>query len=119
MIVARAQFFPELHWTTTCSPSCALRGLHLSAWLLDFLTILVRLRTSEVVDASLVDGFGRISSYSAFFCRCPARPVAAAIVAFFGSWNDLSFAAAFFHHESVHVPRRLGISTSSPTSQSL
>jgi multiple sugar transport system permease protein len=66
---------------------------------------------SEVVDASLVDGCGRIRVL--FRILLPlSKPglVAVAIVAFFGSWNDYLFAAAFITNQSTYTAG-LGIST--------
>jgi multiple sugar transport system permease protein len=65
----------------------------------------------EVLDASLVDGCGRIGVLTRILLPL-SRPglVAVGIVAFFGSWNDYLFASAFITSRGLYTAG-LGIST--------
>jgi multiple sugar transport system permease protein len=111
IVVPELQFFRELHWTNNLLALGVLYAafnVPLGCWIL---TSSFDSVPSEVVDASLVDGCGRIRVL--FRILLPlSKPgvVAVAIVAFFGSWNDYLFAAAFITNQSMYTAG-LGIST--------
>ena len=111
IVVPELQFFRELHWTNNLLALGVLYAafnVPLGCWILKSSFDSV---PSEVIDASLVDGCGRIRVL--FRVLLPlSKPglVAVAIVAFFGSWNDYLFAAAFITNQSLYTAG-LGIST--------
>ena len=111
IVVPELQFFRELHWTNNLLALGVLYAafnVPLGCWIL---TSSFDSVPSEVIDAALVDGCGRIRVL--FRILLPlSKPgvVAVAIVAFFGSWNDYLFAAAFITNQSMYTAG-LGIST--------
>ncbi|HUB41004.1 MAG TPA: carbohydrate ABC transporter permease [Streptosporangiaceae bacterium] len=111
VVVPELQFFRELGWTNNLLAIGVLYAafnVPLGCWILksSFDTV-----PSEVVDAALVDGCGRMRVlYRVLLPLSKPGVVAVAIVAFFGSWNDYLFAAAFLTNQSLYTAG-LGIST--------
>jgi multiple sugar transport system permease protein len=111
IVVPELQFFRQLHWTNNLLALGVLYAafnVPLGCWILKSSFDSV---PSEVLDASLVDGCGPMRVL--FRVLVPlSKPgvIAVAIVAFFGSWNDYLFAAAFITNQSLYTAG-LGIST--------
>lgn len=111
VIVPELQFFRSLGWTNNLPALGVLYAafnVPLGCWILksSFDSI-----PGEVIDASLVDGCNPIGVLWRILIPL-SRPglVAVAVVAFFGSWNDYLFAAAFITERSSYTAG-LGIST--------
>jgi multiple sugar transport system permease protein len=110
-VVPELQFFRTLHWTNNLLALGVLYAafnIPLGCWILKSSFDAI---PSEVIDASLVDGCGPLRVL--FRVLVPlSKPglIAVAIVAFFGSWNDYLFAAAFLTNQSLYTAG-LGIST--------
>jgi multiple sugar transport system permease protein len=111
IVVPELQFFRTLHWTNNLFALGVLYAafnIPLGCWILKSSFDVV---PGEVIDASLVDGCGPLRVL--FRVLVPlSKPglIAVAIVAFFGSWNDYLFAAAFLTNQSLYTAG-LGIST--------
>jgi multiple sugar transport system permease protein len=111
IVVPELQFFRTLHWTNNLLALGVLYAafnIPLGCWILKSSFDAI---PSEVIDASLVDGCGPLRVL--FRVLVPlSKPglIAVAIVAFFGSWNDYLFAAAFLTNQSLYTAG-LGIST--------
>jgi multiple sugar transport system permease protein len=111
IVVPELQFFRSLHWTNNLFALGVLYAafnIPLGCWILKSSFDVV---PGEVIDASLVDGCGPLRVL--FRVLVPlSKPglIAVAIVAFFGSWNDYLFAAAFLTNQSLYTAG-LGIST--------
>jgi multiple sugar transport system permease protein len=111
IVVPELQFFRQLHWTNNLFALGVLYAafnVPLGCWILKSSFDSV---PTEVIDASLVDGCGKIGVLTRVLIPL-SKPgvVAVAIVAFFGSWNDYLFAAAFLTSRSLYTAG-LGIST--------
>jgi multiple sugar transport system permease protein len=111
IVVPELQFFRVLHWTNNLFALGLLYSafnVPLGCWILKSSFDSV---PTEVIDASLVDGCGRMGVLLRVLVPL-SKPgvVAVAIVAFFGSWNDYLFAAAFLTKRSLYTAG-LGIST--------
>jgi multiple sugar transport system permease protein len=111
VIVPELQFFRSLGWTNNLPALAVLYAafnVPLGCWILksSFDTV-----PNEVIDASLVDGCNPLGVLWRMLLPL-SRPglVAVAVVAFFGSWNDYLFAAAFITERSNYTAG-LGIST--------
>jgi multiple sugar transport system permease protein len=111
IVVPELQFFRQLHWTNNLLALGVLYAafnIPLGCWILKSSFDAI---PSEVIHASLVDGCGPMRVL--FRILVPlSKPglIAVAIVAFFGSWNDYLFAAAFLTNQSLYTAG-LGIST--------
>jgi multiple sugar transport system permease protein len=111
IVVPELQFFRVLGWTNNLFALGVLYSafnVPLGCWILKSSFDSV---PGEVIDASLVDGCGKIGILARILVPL-SKPgvVAVAIVAFFGSWNDYLFAAAFLTKRSLYTAG-LGIST--------
>jgi multiple sugar transport system permease protein len=111
IVVPELQFFRHLGWTNNLYALGLLYAafnVPLGCWILKSAFDAV---PSEVLDAARVDGCGRGGILLRVLVPL-SRPgvVAVAIVAFFGSWNDYLFAAAFITDRGLYTAG-LGIST--------
>jgi multiple sugar transport system permease protein len=111
VVVPELQFFRHLGWTNNLFALGLLYAafnVPIGCWILKSAFDAV---PNEVIDASLVDGCGRFGVLLRVLVPL-SKPgvVAVAIVAFFGSWNDYIFAAAFLTKRSLYTAG-LGIST--------
>jgi multiple sugar transport system permease protein len=111
ILVPELQFYRSLHWTGnlyTLGILYAAFNIPLGCWILksSFDTV-----PREIVDASLVDGAGRMGVLTRILLPI-SRPgvVAVAVVAFFGSWNDYLFASAFITNNNQYTAG-LGLAT--------
>jgi multiple sugar transport system permease protein len=111
LIVPELQLFRRLDWTENLYALGVLYAafnIPLGCWILKsaFDTV-----PKEVIDASLVDGAGKVRALTRILLPL-SKPgvVAVAIVAFFGSWNDYIFASAFITNNNKYTAG-LGLAT--------
>jgi len=111
VIVPELQFYRTLGWTNNLPALGVLYAafnVPLGCWILksSFDTV-----PNEVLDAARVDGCGLLGVLWRMLLPL-SRPglVAVGVVAFFGSWNDYLFAAAFITDRSLYTAG-VGIST--------
>ena len=111
IVVPELQFYRALNWTNNLFALSAIYAaftVPLGCWILKSAFDNV---PGEVVEASIVDGNGRIGVLLRILVPL-SRPalVAVLVVAFFVSWNDYVFASAFITNRGLYTAG-LGIST--------
>ncbi len=111
ILVPELQLFRRLNWTENLYALGVLYAafnIPLGCWILksSFDTV-----PKDIIDASLVDGAGKVRALTKILLPI-SRPgvVAVAIVAFFGSWNDYIFASAFITNNNNYTAG-LGLAT--------
>ena len=111
ILVPELQLFRRLNWTENLYALGVLYAafnIPLGCWILksSFDTV-----PKDIIDASLVDGAGKVRALTRILLPI-SRPgvVAVAIVAFFGSWNDYIFASAFITNNNNYTAG-LGLAT--------
>ena len=111
ILVPELQLFRRLDWTENLYALGVLYAafnIPLGCWILksSFDTV-----PKDIIDASLVDGAGKVRALTRILLPI-SRPgvVAVAIVAFFGSWNDYIFASAFITNNNKYTAG-LGLAT--------
>ena len=111
IVVPELQFYRALHWTDNLAALAAVYAaftVPLGSWILKSAFDSV---PGEIVEASIVDGSGRIGVLLRILIPL-SRPalMAVMVIAFFVSWNDYVFASAFITNRSLYTAG-LGIST--------
>jgi multiple sugar transport system permease protein len=111
ILVPELQLFRRLDWTENLYALGVLYAafnIPLGCWILksSFDTV-----PKDIIDASLVDGAGKIRALTKILLPISLPGVVAvAIVAFFGSWNDYIFASAFITNNNNYTAG-LGLAT--------